>query len=294
MASNSWKSFSKIAFKFFGRHLEPYVKNFDSIKVDLLKSDLELSLSEYVYAMTMACLLVFIFAFPVLVVLTAVALRNAALAFIFSFTASIFVTMTIFFFFYSFPSFVAERRRKKIETALPFAATYMATVAASGAPPTTMFNVLSEFKEYGEVSKEAEKITRDVNAFGMDLISAIRKTAARTPSPELKELLWGLDTVITIGGNVSEYLHDKSKLYMEENRRRLQVFGQTLSILIEVYLTLVLVGSIFLVIMTSIMSIFGGGSNLGISFIQFLVIFVLLPVVSAGFIVLLKIMAPSD
>lgn len=294
MAGSAWKSFSGLAFRFFGRHLEPQVKHFDSLKPDLLKANLELSLTEYVYVMVLGCLLAFVVVFPVLVILTALLVRNAALAFLFSFTASIFATLGVFFFFYTWPAFVAGRRRKRIEAALPFAATYMATVAASGAPPPAMFRVLAEFREYGEVSREAEKISRDVTAFGMDLVSAIRKTAGRTPSPELKEMLWGLDTVITTGGNVSNYLHEKARLYMEEHRRRLQVFSQTLSVLIEVYLTLILVGSIFFVIMTALMSIFGGGANLFISFLQFMIIFVILPVVSIGFIILLKLIAPSE
>ena len=294
MASAAWKEFSNLAFRFFGRHLEPQVKHFDSIKHDLLKADLEMSLTEYVYAMVLGCLITFIISFPVVVVLTAILLRNAALAFIFSMTTTIFITLGVFFFFYTYPAFISGRRRKKIESALPFAATYMATVAASGAPPPTMFRVIAGFKEYGEVSKEAQKITRDVSAFGMDLVSAISKTADRTPSPEFKELLWGLNTVITTGGNISNYLHEKARLYMEEHRRRLQVFSQTLSVLIEVYLTLILVGSIFFVIMTALMSIFGGGANLFVSFIQFLIIFVILPVVSIGFIIMLKIMAPSE
>ena len=294
MAVSTWKALSVLAFKLFGRELEPYVKHFDSIKPDLMKADLELSLLEYVYTMILGSLLAFMITFPFMVVITAIALHNIALSFISSFTTSIFVTLIVFFMFYSLPSFIATRRKKKIDAALPFAATYMATISASGAEPTTMFSVISEFKEYGEVSKEAEKITRDVSAFGMDLISAIRKTAGRTPSAELKEMLWGLDTVLTTGGNVSDYLHEKSKMYMEENKRRLQAFSQTLSVLIEVYLTLILVGSIFFIIMTSLMSIFGGGNNLSISFLQFIIIFVVMPVVSVGFIILLKIVAPSD
>ncbi|MBU5557538.1 MAG: type II secretion system F family protein [Candidatus Aenigmatarchaeota archaeon] len=294
MVSGLWKTFSDLAFRFFGRHLEPQVKHFDSLKPDILKSNLELSLTEYVYVMVLGCLLTFVIAFPVIVVLAALFLHNAILAFLFSFTTSIFITLTVFFIFYTWPAFIANRRRKRIEAALPFAATYMATIAASGAPPQTMFRVLAEFKEYGEISKEVGKISRDVTAFGMDLISAIRKTAGRTPSPEFKELLWGLDTVITTGGNISNYLHEKARLYMEENRRRLQAFSQTLSVLIEIYLTLILVGSIFFVIMTALMSIFGGGANLFISFIQFLIVFVILPVVSVAFIILLKLLAPSD
>lgn len=128
----------------------------------------------------------------------------------------------------------------------------------------------------------------------MDLISSIRKTAGKTPSAELKELLWGMDTVISTGGDLSDFLHEKSRGFISEYRRRLQQFSQTLSLLIEVYITVILVGSIFFVIMSALMSMFGGGEfNLLISFAQFLVIFVFLPVVSLGFIAILKSVSPA-
>lgn len=63
--------------------------------------------------------------------------------------------------------------------------------------------------------------------------------------------------------------------------------------LIEVYLTVVLIGSIFFIIMTALMSIIGGGSNLLMIFLQFLVVFVILPFVSIGFILLVKSISPT-
>jgi len=64
--------------------------------------------------------------------------------------------------------------------------------------------------------------------------------------------------------------------------------------LIEVYLTVVLVGSIFFIIMTALMSIIGGGgSGLSTMFLQFAVIFLILPFTSIGFIVLVRTISPS-
>lgn len=288
-----WERLKGYAFRFFGATLELYVQYFDSIKSDLQRAAIGLSLTEYVYVMTFACLLTFLILFPALVILLALLLKDALLTFIFSFTSSLFIELGVFFAFYSWPAAIANRRQKSIDGVLPFATTYMATVAASGAPPITMFKVLAQFKEYGELSREAEKIYRDVEAFGMDIASAIRKTAGRTPSPLLKELLWGLDTALATGANISDFLHEKARGFMSEYRLRLQQFSQTLSLLIEIYLTLVLVGSIFFVIMSSLMSIFGGGGTaLMLSFVQFIVVFVMLPVISAGFIILLKFISP--
>jgi hypothetical protein len=58
---------------------------------------------------------------------------------------------------------------------------------------------------------------------------------------------------------------------------------------------LILVGSVFFVIITALMGILGGGGSMGgyISLIQFLVIFIVMPFVSMGFIVLLRTISPT-
>jgi len=288
-----WNIIRNLSFKFFGKSLEPYVGYFDSIKEDLQKTNLNLSLTEYFYITIFTLLLVFIIEFPTTVVLSALILGSAFLAFLFSFTLTIVIIIGLFFLFYTYPSIVAGSRRRNIEANLPFATTYMATIASSGSPPVTMFKVLSDFKEYGEISKEAEKINRDIEGFGMDLIGSIRKTASRTPSPELKELLWGLETVLSSGGNISNYLHEKSRGFISEYRRRLEQYSRTLSLMIEIYLTVVLVGSIFFVVLTALMSLFGGGAGTTLAFLQFAVIVIFLPAISIGFVFLLKYLSPS-
>jgi flagellar protein FlaJ len=291
---NIWKTLRDLSFKFFKHSLDPFVNLFESIKPDLLKADMGLTLLEYVYVMFFSILLFFIIEFPLVTIITSLILQDIILAVLFSFTLNVVIVLIVFFIFYTYPSMAAGRRKKDIEASIPFATTYMATIANSGAPPITMFKVISQFEEYGEVSKEAEKIYRDVEAFGMDLVGAIRKTADKTPSEELKELLWGLDTVLTSGGNISDFLHEKSRLFIAEYGRKLQQYSRTLSLLIEIYLTLILVGSVFFIIITALMSILGGG-GMGsyLFFIQFLVIFIVLPFVSIGFILLIKSIAPT-
>lgn len=291
---DTWEKLKKLSFRFFGRHLEKYVSYFDSIKSDLQKSNLGLSLSEYVYISFFVLLLVFLIEFPLIVVITSIIFKEAAIAFLFSFTITVLILLGVFFMFYTYPSMIAGARKKNIDSALPFATTYMATIASSGAPPSTMFKVLAQFEEYGEIAKESEKINRDIEAFGMDLVGSIRKTASRTPSTEFKELLWGLDTVLTTGGDLSDYLHEKSKAFMQEYRRSLEKYSKTLSLFIEIYLTIILVGSIFFIIMSSLMSVFGAGElNLLLSFSQFLVVFFVLPFVSIGFVILVRTISPS-
>lgn len=287
-----WDVFKKASFKLFGKYLEPYVDYFSSIKLDLEMSNIPLSLAEYVYVMFFMSFTIFVAEFPLLAFMLSLFFPTLT-AFFLSLTLTGVISLIIFFVFYSYPSIVSSNRRKNIDGALPFATTYLATIAGSRAPPITMFKVLSQFTEYGEISKEAKKIYRDVSVFGMDLPAAMRKTANKTPSMQLKELLWGMTNVLSTGSDMPSFLREKSKGFMQEYSRSLEQFSQKLSMLIEIYLTLIIVGSIFFVILSAIMSLFSSSMSLMLSFLQFMIIFVLMPVVSAGFIVLLKAIAPS-
>ncbi len=287
-----WNSLKDPSFKLFGKSLEPYVDNFSSIKPDLEMSNIPLSLVEYVYVIMFVPLIIFAVEFPMLAFIVAVLTQNMLVSFLLSFTITIFISLVAFFVFYSYPSMIASKRKKDIDGALPFATTYLATVAGSRAPPITMFKVLSEFYEYGEIAKEARKIYRDVTIFGMDLMAAMRKTASRTPSAQLKELLWGMSNVMSTGSDMSAFLREKSKGFMQEYRRSLERFSEKLSMFIEIYLTVLILGSIFFVILSSIMSIFNSEMGLMLSFLQFMIIFLVMPAVSAGFMVALKSISP--
>jgi len=290
--SSTWTSFKNLSFRVFGRSLIPLTKYFESIRPDLLKSGIPLGFVEYVYVMIFVTFFVFCLELPVFTFIFAIIFKDALFSFLLSFSITAFICLGIFFFFYIYPSTEVGKRKKSIDDALPFATTYMATISSSGAPPLIIFKFVAEFKEFGEISAECEKIYRDVAAFGLDLLSAMRKAASRTPSTLFKELLWGLDTVISTGTNLSDYLHDKSAGFLSEYKRRLQNYSSTISLLMEVYLTVILVGSIFFVIMTSLMTMFGGTSTGLILLLQFIVVFIGLPIISIGFIFLLKGFAP--
>lgn len=289
-----WEKMKELSFKFFGKKLEGTEKYFDSIRQDISMADMGLSLMEYVYIVFFSMLMIFIIEFPLIVIITTLVMKSALTAIMVSLTTTFFIEIGMFFIFYTYPSHVSNKRKKNIEAALPFATTYMATIASSGAPPSTMFRLLSRFKEYGDIANEAEKVNKDVELFGMDLLASIKKLAERTPSAQFRELLWGLDTVIRAGGNLTDFLHEKSATFMNEYQRKLKAYSDTLSLLIEVYLTVILVGSIFFIIMSALMSIFGAGTmNLFMSFMQFVVIFIGLPVASIGFILILKRISPG-
>jgi len=126
--------------------------------------------------------------------------------------------------FLAYPGFRAKQIDKQIAMNLPFATIYMATVAGAGIPPHKMFNLLSKFKEYGIVSREADIISTETEMFGKDIRSALKRAADRTPNDDFKELLWGMNTIISSGGDLRKFLKTTSRKLMSEFNMKIEKF----------------------------------------------------------------------
>ncbi len=288
---------NRIAFKYFGNIVKPYLSHFDPLREELLKADIRTSLHEYISKIAFLSTMTLIIGWPTLSLVMGLVLGYAkvssiALALTTSFTAALMLSAAVSAAMYYFPSISASGRKRKIENALPFGTMYMATIASSGATPAKMFRIISEFSEFGELSKEVSKIYTDIEIFGMDVRTAIMKAAERTPSDKFKDLLWGLATIVTTGGNVSDYLREKSKMFMGDFRRSIKDYAEQMSLYIEMYITLIIVGSVFFLILSAVMTAISPGAS--IISIQFFVIFVFLPLISIGFITLAKGISPTE
>jgi len=289
--------YKKTSYNIFSNIIEKETIYFESLKPDLKKANIKLSLREYLSIGLMTTILSFIFGF-ILTFLIVLMIHGFSLLvkILLTFSISMVITLSTFLFFYMYPSIVVNRRRANIDFTLPFATLYLATISGSNAPVNTLFKVLADFKDYGEISREAHEINKNIEVFGMSTTEALKRASEKSPSEEFKELLWGINTTLSSGGNLSRYLHEKSIEFMQDYRRKMSEYSRNMSTLLEVYVTIIIVGSIFFIVISSLMSAFG----LGTSFVeliiisQFLVIFIGLPMVSLGFIFLLKKISPMS
>ena len=78
---------------------------------------------------------------------------------------------------------------------------------------------------------------------------------------------------------------------MNDYRRRIRKYSQDLSLYVEMYLTLIITGSIFFIVLSSIISSISAG--LGTIVIQSLIVFIMLPLISVGFIFLIRAANPT-
>lgn len=284
-------SYVRTAYKFFAsmsKTIKPY---FLDIKEDLQRANLSYTLEEYLSIALFTTAITF-FLEGVLLAFVFGFLTTPSIAVFLSLTLSLTFSGLLFFLFYSYPATIARRREGKIKKILPFSVSYLATMASSRLSPIILFKTIARFKEYEEVSEEASNITRDVELFGMTFSSALKRHAKRTASKDLRELLWGMNSVIASGGDLASYLKERGEELMNDYRRRIRKYSQDLSLFVEIYLTLIITGSIFFIVLSSIISTITPG--LGTIAIQSFVVFILLPILSILFIILIRSISPTE
>ena len=193
--------------------------------------------------------------------------------------------------FIVYPSVVAGNRKRNIDATLPYAINYITAMSTSGITPAEIFRQLGDSPIYGESSVESRYISREIDIFGRDLIDAIRIVSASTPSLRLKEFLQGAMASISSGGNLTEYFRTKAKQYALENRQTQKMFLDTLGLIAESYVTAMVAGTLFLIILQSIMSVLGGDSK---PMFLYLIIYLMIPFGTIMFVIMISSMTPES
>lgn len=191
--------------------------------------------------------------------------------------------------FYFYPGSLIEDRAKAIRNEMPFALVHMSAVAGSGAHPISIFELLLESDEYPELKTEIKKIMNYVNLFGYNLSTALRNTAATTPSPELKELLNGMVSTIETGGDLKGYLKGKADDMLNNYRLDRKKKVEALGTYSEIYTSILIASPLMLVVTLAIMnSIVDNIAGLPISTVSWLGVGLGLPLLNIGFMLFLK------
>ena len=193
--------------------------------------------------------------------------------------------------FISYPSVVAGTRRRSIDATLPYAINYITSMSTAGITPAEIFRLLGDSPIYGESSVEARYIAREIDIFGRDLIDALRIVASSTPSRRMKEFLQGSMASISSGGNLTDYFRTKANQYALENRQTQKMFLDTLALISESYVTAMVAGTLFLIILQSIMSVIGGSAT---PLFLYAIIYMMIPFGTMMFIIMISSMTPES
>jgi flagellar protein FlaJ len=183
------------------------------------------------------------------------------------------------------PTAKAKSRGKNIDRHLPYVANFVNTMSVAGISPSEIFGTLAGIALYGEVQKEAKKITTEIELMGLDANTALKNAITISPSKKFKDFLQGIIAVIQSGSELAPYFDRCVNQYMFDDLNERKKNLDSLAIMAESFVTTVIAFPLFLVIILSVMGLTSGG--ISFDFLYIISLFIL-PMAYCGFYVMMK------
>jgi flagellar protein FlaJ len=189
-----------------------------------------------------------------------------------------------------YPRQRAEKRAERIDASMPQTVAFIYALSRSGMSFPKVLRILSNNRDvYGAAADEVQVAVRNMDMFGMDMISAIKTMSRRAPSENFKEFGENLTSVLQSGRSLSEFLHQQYDEYQEEAEAQQEQLLNLLATMAEAYVTVLVAGPLFLI---TILVIVGITVNDTLPVLQLLAYF-LLPLANIGFILYLDTVMAS-
>ena len=285
----------QLAWRTFGKFVQARKREDPELEDNLLKAHIKLRPEEYLAVAwmntTMVAVGAVIAAFVAAVFLIFLHISIVTLLFLFGLVAALPIFIS---YMYSFglpvgyhgkPASMAKKRGRKIDKKISGAMSFISAMASADVPVDVIFKELSKQTVYGEVAREAEWITRDTELLGVDILTAIRRAAQRSPSSKFQDFLQGVVTTSTSGGQLKPYFLVKAEQFEKEDRLDMRKKMETLGMLAESFVTVVVAFPLFLVVIMAIMALITKGQGGGfVVTLLYVVVALMIPVSQFGFI----------
>ena len=290
----SLKPREQLAWRTFGKFVQARHRENQELEDNLLKAHIRLRPEEYLALAWMNTTIISIAAVSAALVVSLLLLflhvSVLYLLILFAVVAALPVFLSYMYFFglpigyHGKPAALAKKRGRKIDKKVSGAMSFISAMASADVPVDVIFKELSKQTVYGEVAREAEWITRDTELLGVDILTAIRRAAQRSPSSKFQDFLQGVVTTSTSGGQLKPYFLMKAEQFEKEDRLEMRKRMETLGMLAESFVTVVVAFPLFLVVIMAIMALISKGGTDFILTLLYVVVGFMIPISQFGFI----------
>ena len=174
--------------------------------------------------------------------------------------------------FYLYPYLERKSLTGRIGSELPFVVIHMGSISGSGVEPTQIFKIVGLSRDYAYTRGEIRKVLNQINVYGYDLVTALRNIARLTPSQPLAEVLNGLATTITAGGDLKTFFEKRAESLLLNYRLEREKFTKVAETFMDIYISVVIATPMILLLLLVMISVSGVGVGIGIGLITFLII----------------------
>lgn len=279
-------SFQELSWRVMGNYVKNKYEEDQDLEENLLKAHMKIRPEEYIAFIYMTAIILGILGVIAGIVLGIVfifLMDNLVMGIMLAIALPIGLPLMAMTLLKGSPHSKAKSRGRDIDKRISSSMSFISAMASANVPVDTIFKELSRQPVYGEIQKEAEWITRDTELLGIDILTAIKRGSMRSPSQKFQDFLQGVVTTSRSGGQLKPYFLIKAEEYEKENKLALKQTMETLSMMGESYVTVVVAFPLFLVVILAIMAIIGGNAD-NTLMILYLVVGLMIPLSQFGFI----------
>jgi flagellar protein FlaJ len=164
-------------------------------------------------------------------------------------------------------------------------------MASGGIPPYMSFKRLTDVTLLPATRKEAKRLIRDVEIFGVDPLSALEKAAKYNPLDIFRDFISGYASTVIIGGDVIHFLETKAQEIFKSGSMKVKAAAERMGMLLESFIIVMVLMSLCFYILFSVESIYSTGMDMGSSVIMYTYVFT--PLLSIVFLYLAHGMQPK-
>lgn len=158
------------------------------------------------------------------------------------------------------PASRARQRGHAIDRQLGSAVNFVSAMSCADVRVDEIFRELAEQPLYGEVAEEATWIARDTDLLGIDVLTALREAARRSPSRPFQEFLQGVVATAESGGDLKPYFLNKSEQYEREGGIASQQGLERMGVFAEAFVTVAVAFPLFLIVILAVFSMIDGAN----------------------------------
>ncbi|MCI4357648.1 MAG: type II secretion system F family protein [Thermoplasmata archaeon] len=154
-----------------------------------------------------------------------------------------------------------SNRKSELERELPFTLSELSVLASTGMAPIELMHRMARRPHDPAITSEFKKVVYKTDIQGKDLITALAETAKESPSNTLRESFWDLANMIHQGGNLDEYLRNKSDDVLKLKRSAQKEFIEHLITFVDMYVSIVLVGVLLIAVGAFLLNTLGSTAD---------------------------------
>ncbi len=271
-------------FEGFGRKLAQILKPFEKIyRASGIDEPYEIYMSIVIFLLVVTTPIVFSLTTFLHTILLRFKLTYAIIA---SIPLTLSIELMVFALLIYYPVYRVYSRRTVVNSRLPYTVAYMASLASAGLGVERIVERSVEVEDDPNIRRELALILRDIKVFGLDTSSALSRAIERSPSDRLGLFLVGVKDTYVTSGDLKGYMLFTARRLIEDKSHVLRNVVNTLSLLAELYTTMMVAAPLMFVVMLSIMSLLGGTiAGLPPTLLVFILIFVIIPFSAMGILI---------